>query len=204
MTNAPQLPLWLKIAYSLPVCVLVPIYFDNYGPAHFLWFSNVALLTTVALLWLESRLLASMMTLAVLLPELGWNLDFFIGLAIGKSPFGFTAYMFDPDMPLVLRALSLYHVPLPFLLLWVTLRLGYDPAALRWQTLLGWLILLASCAFSSPENDINWTRSPQLGAWMPRHAILITLMLALPLLVYLPTHLLLKKLSAAASIRRFC
>jgi hypothetical protein len=35
-----------------------------------LWFSDVALLVTVPALWIESRLLASMMALAVILPEL--------------------------------------------------------------------------------------------------------------------------------------
>ena len=57
------------------------------GPANFLWASDIALFVTLAALWLESRLLASMMTLAVLLPELLWNVDFF-GSLLGIDIFG--------------------------------------------------------------------------------------------------------------------
>jgi hypothetical protein len=59
----PIIPLWLKITYSAYVAVTLPVYYKKYGPANFLWFSDIALITTVAALWLESSLLASMMTL---------------------------------------------------------------------------------------------------------------------------------------------
>jgi len=72
-----QIHLGIKLGYTLFLLVLVPVYWAHYGPKNFLWFSDIALLTTGATLWLESPLLASMMTLAVLLPELAWNLDFF-------------------------------------------------------------------------------------------------------------------------------
>lgn len=38
-----MIPIWLKLAYTLFVCALVPIYWRQYGPANFLWFSDVAL-----------------------------------------------------------------------------------------------------------------------------------------------------------------
>jgi hypothetical protein len=41
------IPLWLKIAYTLFVCILVQVYWRQYGPANFLWFSDIALLVTV-------------------------------------------------------------------------------------------------------------------------------------------------------------
>ena len=41
---AGAIPLWIKIAYTLFVCVLVPFYLRFYGPMNFLWFSDVALL----------------------------------------------------------------------------------------------------------------------------------------------------------------
>src|SRR5262249_40872039 len=50
---------------------------------NFLWFSDIALLVTMPALWLESPLLASMMAVAVTLPELAWNLDFFVRLTTG-------------------------------------------------------------------------------------------------------------------------
>ena len=108
-----QIHLGIKLAYTLCLLVLVPVYWAHYGPKNFLWFSDIALLTTGAALWLESPLLASMMMLAVLLPELAWNLDFFGRLLTGRPMFGMSAYMFDADTPRYLRALSLFHVPLP-------------------------------------------------------------------------------------------
>ena len=50
-----QIPLWIKIAYTLFICVLVPVYWVQYGPGNFLWFSDIALFVTAAALWLETR-----------------------------------------------------------------------------------------------------------------------------------------------------
>src|SRR5437764_7506941 len=94
------IPLSLKIIYTLFVCVLVPIYWRQYGPANFLWFSDIALLVMVPALWLENSLLVSAMALAVVLLELVWNIDFFVRLATGNSLIGLSAYMFDPKIPL--------------------------------------------------------------------------------------------------------
>jgi len=41
------IPLGLKIIYTLFVCALAPIYWRKYGPANFLWFSDIALLVLV-------------------------------------------------------------------------------------------------------------------------------------------------------------
>ena len=77
------IPLWIKVLYTLFLCVLVPVYWVRWGPRNFLWFSDIALLITGVALWLESALLASMMTLAIALPELAWNADFFGRLLSG-------------------------------------------------------------------------------------------------------------------------
>ena len=90
-----QIHLGIKLAYTLFLLILVPVYWAHYGPRNFLWFSDIALLGMGAALWLESGLLASMMMLAVLLPELVWNLDFFGRLLTGHRMFGMSAYMFE-------------------------------------------------------------------------------------------------------------
>ena len=69
-----EIPLWIKAAYTGFVALLVPMYARAYGWTNFLWFSDVALLAMVPALWLENALLSSMMALAVVLPELAWNL----------------------------------------------------------------------------------------------------------------------------------
>jgi hypothetical protein len=186
------IPISLKIAYTLFVCLLVPIYWRQYGPANFLWFSDIALLVTVPALWLESPLLVSMMALAVVLPELAWNVDYFFRLATGVSLIGLTAYMFDATIPLFIRGLSLFHVVLPVLLVWMLARLGYDGRALFWQTLVAIAVLPLSYFLSNPRENVNWVygfgEKPQTR--VPAPLFVLFLMLLFPVGVYLPAHLL--------------
>lgn len=193
--NSDLIPLWLKIGYTVFVCVLVPVYWRQYGPGNFLWFSDVALLVTTAALWLENALLASMMALSVVLLESVWIVDFFLGLFLGNSVAGLSAYMFDTKIPLAIRALSLFHLVLPAILLWLLYRLGYDERALVAQTLLAWIVLLASYFLTRPSYNVNWVYGLRAGVqtWMPAPLYLGLLMIAFPLLLYFPTHLLLKR-----------
>jgi hypothetical protein len=191
-----QIPIWLKISYTVFVAVLVPVYWQNYGPGNFLWFSDIALLTTTAALWLESPLLASTMTLSVVLLELVWNFDFFLRLISGASTIGLSSYMFDPKISLALRALSLFHVVLPTLLLWLVYKLGYDARALGLQTIIAWVVLVSSYCLTASSENVNWVRglgkTPQI--WMPAPLYLALMMILFPLVIYFPTHLLLRKL----------
>jgi hypothetical protein len=187
-----MIPISLKIAYTLFVCLLVPIYWRQYGPVNFLWFSDIALLVLVPALWLESPLLISMMALAVVLPELAWNVDYFFRLATGVSLIGLTSYMFDATIPLFIRGLSLFHVALPLLLIWMLSRLGYDGRALLGQTLVAVAVLPLSYFLSNPRQNVNWVygfgEKPQTR--VPAPLFVLFLMLLFPVGVYLPTHLL--------------
>jgi len=192
---AHHLPLWIKIVYSIFLCVLVPVYALDYGPRNFLWFSDVALLTAGAALWLESPLLAGMMALAVALPEIAWNLDFFAHLLTWRPLLGVSDYMFDAQRPAYLRALSLFHVVLPVLLVWMVYRLGYDPRAWIAQTAVSLVVLPVTYLLTKPSQNINWVwgpRSPQTV--MPPLVYLVLLMIFFPLGIYLPTHFVLLKL----------
>jgi hypothetical protein len=190
------MPEWLKILYTLFICVLIPVYWRQYGPGNFLWFSDIALFTTAAALWLESSLLASMMALSVIVLESVWIIDFLIGLFAGSSVIGLSAYMFDSKISLPIRALSLFHIVMPVILVWLLHRFGYDTRAFIPQTVLAWIVLLASYFLTNPSENINWVYGPSSGPqkWMPATLYLILLMLAFPLVLYLPTHFLLKKL----------
>jgi hypothetical protein len=141
---APCIPLFVKVIYTLFLAVLVPFYWINYGPQNFLWFCDVALLMTLPALWLENRLLASMPAVGIILPQVAWIIDFCAKLFSGSSFFGIADYMFNPQIPLFVRALSSFHGWLPFLLLWMVWRLGYDRRALVAQTAVGWLALVLS------------------------------------------------------------
>jgi hypothetical protein len=134
------IPLWIKIVYTVFVAILIPIYWKHWGPANFLWFSDIALFVMLAAVWLESSLLASMMGVAVLAPELAWNIGFFTRLLTGKRIFSLSDYMFDQSKPLYLRLLSLFHVILPALIIWMLFRLGFHEHSIYYQLLLGWAI----------------------------------------------------------------
>jgi hypothetical protein len=198
--------LTLKLVYTAFVTVLVPVYWVDRGPANFLWASDIALLVTVAALWRESRFLSSMMAVGVLLPELGWNLDFFLRLASGTDLAGLnaTGYMFNPDYPRVLKLLSLFHVFLPVLLLWLVARLGYDRRALPAQTLMTWVLLPVCYAFTVPERNLNWV----FGLGNPPEALLpgvwhvLVLMVAFPLCLFYPAHLMLQRFTAQTPARQ--
>ena len=196
-TKHGAIPLWLKISYTLFVAGLAPVYWMRFGPTHFLWGSDIALFAMLIAVWRESRLITSTVAVAVLLPELAWNLDFFTRLIAGRGLTGLdaTAYMFNPAQPLWLRGLSLFHVFLPALLVWLLYRLGYDRRAWLAATLLCWVVLPATYLFTDPARNINWVFG--LGAapqtWLPAPLYLMGLMLLFPLCVYLPTHLVLQK-----------
>lgn len=188
-----MIPLWIKLAYTLYVAVTVAVYAIKYPLGNFLWFSDIALLATVPALWLESSWLASTMAVGVLLPEVLWNTGFFWQLATRKRASGLTDYMFDSSKPLSLRALSLFHVFLPPLLVWMIARLGYERNAWLAQTALAWAVLPLCYWLTPPQENVNWVfgpgGSPQRRIPPPLYLGLV--MVFFPLVIYLPTHLLL-------------
>lgn len=185
-----------RVLFAALVAVVVPVYLVKYGPANFLWFSDIGLLGICAALWLEQPLLGSMMALAVLLPETVWVVSFLTGaIAKDRGVTTLAAYMFDTRISFFMRALSgAFHLALPPGALWLVYRYGYDDRALVAQTMLAWLVLPATLWLAPPEKNINWVRGlghpPRRRMPLPLHFGLV--MLAYPLLVYLPTHLLFK------------
>jgi len=194
------IPFGLKIIYTIFVCALVPIYWRQYGPANFLWFSDIVLLALVPALWLENALLVSMMAVSVVFFEALWSIDFFFRLATSKSLIGLSAYMFDPKIPVFIRGISCFHIVLPLLLLWALHRLGYDQRAFVWQTVVALVVLPISYLVSNPQENVNWVRGfgqkPQ--TILPAPLFVIFLMLLFPIAVYLPTHLLFSRIFRAA------
>ena len=203
-----RIPLPVKIGFSAFMAVLVPVYTYWYGPTNFLYFCDVSLILTLIGIWTESALLISMCAVGILVPQVFWVVDFLAHFA-GLSPTGMTDYMFIADHSFFLRFLSGFHGWLPFLLVFLVWRLGYDRRALVAWTALAWLLLLV-CYFLLPGPrpdaglspvNINYVfgmsdAAPQ--TFVPPLAWLAGLMIGLPLLAFLPTHLALRRFAPQA------
>jgi hypothetical protein len=198
-----RIPGALKAALSAFVAVQASFYWSAYGPTNFLYFCDVALFLTLISVLTEKRLPASMAAVGILLPQLLWVIDF-AGTFFGHPLMGMTGYMFQDSQPLYARAISLFHGWLPFLLLFVISRLGYDRRALAAWTVLAWgLMLIAFFFLPAPPAPLDQPNLPvnvnyvygmsddKPQQWMPPLAWLTLMMTGLPLLFYLPTHLML-------------
>jgi hypothetical protein len=201
----PRIPLWIKQAYTAFMAVLVPVYWHHYGWTNFLYFCDVALFLTLAGLWREDRLLLSLSAVGILLPQMVWCADFGFELA-GLKLTGMTSYMFDEKLPLYLRGLSLFHGWLPWLLLFAVSRVGYDERALRgWALLAGLLCLVAFFWLPPAGAELENAALPRnvkyvFGLddakpqnWLPPAWYLVVWISALVMLVYWPTHQMLKR-----------
>ncbi len=192
------------------MAVLVPVYWANYGPTNFLYFCDLALFLTLAAIWTESALLAGMAAVGIILPQMLWCADF-AGNLVGIHLTGMTDYMFDSKRSWFLRGLSLFHGWLPFLLLFLVVRLGFDRRAMVAWTGTAWGAMLVSYylmprpgsvpAGSKTPVNINYVfgmSDTTAQTWMPEWAWLSVLLVGLPLVIFLPTHFILKKLCPSA------
>lgn len=179
--------LWLKIAYTLMVCVIAPVYWVEHGPTNFLWFSDIALFVMLAALWLESRFLTSMMAVGVLPLEFLWMADFFTG----GYMMGLAEYMFRGDMETYLRILSgVFHFAMPLAIVFMLWRYGYDRRALGPQIILCWVVLPLTWILTDPAvENINWVFGiHETQGYKPPLAWLFLVMAFLPTVIYVPTH----------------
>lgn len=188
-----RIPLWLKVMWTAWVLVWAPVYWRQYGAQNFLFFCDIGNILIAIALWLESRLIFSWQAVALLVFQTLYVLDLVGTVLFGKHTIGGTEYMFDPAIPMLVRLLGLYHVVVPPLLLWAVHRLGYDRRAWKLQTLNLW-ILIPINFFWRPQFNVNWAR----GLGHEQHTIpgwlyVIAYLVVIPLVVYWPTHVLLKR-----------
>lgn len=193
MTAAPGIPRWLQIAYTAWFAVWVPVYAVEVGPANFLWLCDVGNFVLLLAVWTGNRLLFSSQAVGVVLIQLLWIVDLAGRLLLGFHPIGGTEYMLDPAEPVVVRALSLFHLWIPILLLWAVYRLGFDRRAWRLQTAIVWLVLPLSY-LQDPELNLNWLWRPfGLEQTLMPPALYMAACLALyPLVLFLPSQWLLE------------
>jgi hypothetical protein len=198
-----RIPPWFKVLWTLAVIVWVPIYWRQYGLQNFLFFCDLGNLLITAGLWLESPLIFSWQASGLLFFQTAFTIDL-IGTAIsGRHWIGGIEYMFDPQIPLAIRLLSLFHVVAPASLLWGIWRLGYDSRGWKYQTLTAWIVVPINY-FWRPEYDVNWARGPFFREQhvMPGFAYLLLYLIIVPAVIYYPTHRFLLWLTQRCSAAR--
>jgi hypothetical protein len=196
MADRGLVPRWLKIAWTVWLIVWVPVYWRQYGAQNFLYFCDIGNILIGIGLWLESPLIFSWTACGLLLFQTLFTIDLAGALLTHRHIIGGTEYMFDPGLPLFVRLLSLFHVVTPPLLLWTIWKLGYGARGWKLQTLMTWMVVPINY-FWRPELDVNWARGLFFHEqqMIPGWIYLLTYLIVVPLIVYWPTHLLLKWLT---------
>lgn len=188
-----SLPLWLKITWTLWLCVWAPVYWKHYGAQNFLYFCDLGNILIGLALWLESPLIFSWQACALLLFQTAYTVDLLGALLTGHHLTGGTEFFFDGNIPLLVRLLSLFHVVTPPVLLWGIKRLGYDRRGWWLATLVTWVVVPVNY-FWRPAYNVNWARYPFSH---PQHLVpgpvyLVAYLIVVPLIVYWQTHLALR------------
>ena len=191
MQQRASVPLWFKLSYTLMAVIVVSVYSYELPLSHFLWFSDIALITLVIAVWLNNRLLSSCMAVGVLFLELGWVADFLTG----GNLLGAAAYVFDADRKLHLNILSaVFHLALPPVLIYLLLRWGYDTRAFLTQSLIALVVMTATYFTGAPQANTNWA----FGIGGPQDIVhpfvyLVFACTVLIVMVYWPSHLIFKR-----------
>jgi hypothetical protein len=153
-------------------------------------------------LWTGNPLLLSMQAVSSLVVDLAWDLDLAARGLTGRHLIGGTEYMWDPKWPLWLRALSVFHVLLPPVLIAALRRTGFDRRALPGQAALALVVMVVSRLTLGPDENQNFTwRDPFLDrSWGPAAVHVGLTWTLLVLVVFWPTQALLARwLPPAAS-----
>src|SRR5260370_17030577 len=91
-------------------------------------------------LWRESPLIFSWQVWGLVFFQTLFSVDLATAVVTGRHVIGGTEFMFDPNVPLLIRLLSLFHIATPPLLLWAIRCLGYDRRGWKYQTLTTWIV----------------------------------------------------------------
>lgn len=192
----PPVPLWFKIPYTALVAVVIAVYWRMYGPANFLWFSDIAFFGMAYAMWRDDSLFTGMMAIGVLPLEFIWAFSYLSGFvgSYGETWLGVGDYMFDSSLPYWLRALSWFHFAMIGAVIYMLLRKGYDSRALVPQTVLAMAVLVLTHLWGIKEDNPNMIYPPgDFGQVIAQPLYSALQPLVLFGCVILPMHLLLKK-----------
>ena len=133
--NTGKIPDYARWFALLWLLVWIPAYWHTWGAENFVQLCDIAVILTCIGLWTSNAAVLSSQAVSSILVDLAWALDAGWKWLFGRHLTGGTEYMFDSNYPMWVRTLSLYHLVLPFVLIWALLRVGYDRRGLPLQCL---------------------------------------------------------------------
>ena len=196
VTN-PKFPKWVRWASLIWLAVWIPPYWHYWSAQNFVHLCDIAVILTCAGLWWSNSLLLSSQAVSSIVVDLLWDLDAAWRFFSGHQLIGGTEYMWDAHYPLWVRLLSLFHIVWPILLLWSLARVGYDRRGCLLQAAIAADAMVVARS-TDPALNINYAfRDPILHrAWGPGPLHIALMWMGLVVVIYLPTHFILRKLFA--------
>lgn len=188
------IPRWIKWTALVWLLVWFPTYWHVWGPQNFLQMCDIAVILTCIGVWTNSSLLISSQAVSALLVCTAWALDAGWRFFLHHHLIGGTEYLFDASEPLWIRLLSLYHLVLSVLLLWLLYRVGYDRRGWALQSAIALPVFIAS-RFTLPQKNMNFAFADSFfhRQWGPAPVHLLVIWLFMVFVVYMPTHFFLER-----------
>jgi len=188
-------PPWIRWLALIFLALWLTIYLNYWGPTTFLFLCDIAVILTCIGIFTGNALLLSSQALSSLVVDTMWLLDIATKLLFNRHIVGGTDYFFDPNYPLWVRLISLFHVAMPFILIAAVRRTGYDRRALKLQFAIAAAAMIAS-RFADPYKNINFVfADPFLHKqWGPVPIHVAAMLLGLTIVIYIPTHAVLTRI----------
>jgi hypothetical protein len=190
-SGASRLPLGrLRLWTLLWLAAYLPSYGWTYGHWHFLFLCNIGILLTAGGLIFGNALLLSSQAVAAPGVALLWLADAATRLVSGHFLHGGTAYMWDAQLPAMVRILSLYHLLWPLLLFACLRRCGYHREGLLLQVAIAAGAMLVGLTLAPASENLNYVIHapgnpvPHAHPWL-HAALMLGVLMAL---IYWPTH----------------
>lgn len=187
-------PSWMRWTSLVWFLFWFPVYWRTWGAPNFAHLCDVAAILTCIGMWTNNALLISSQAVGALIVDAAWALDACWLLILRRPLFGGVDYLLDGHYPLWVRMLTLFHLVMPALLLWGLFLFGYDRRGWRLQCAIALPVFIAA-RFTPPEKNIDFAFADPFfrRAWGPAPTHILVVWLFMVFVVYLPTHLLLKR-----------
>jgi hypothetical protein len=190
-----KFPEWARWASLAWLVAWFSIYWHAWGLENFLHVCNLAVILTCMAIWGNNRLLVASQAVSSILSDLMWDLDVSWNFFRGHHLFGGTEYLWDAHYALWIRSISLYHFVWPVVAVLAVKQIGYDRKGLALQAGIAAVAVIAG-RLANPALNLNFAFTDpifhrQIGpVWL--HLTLVWLVMVVVL--YVPAHLILKKL----------